>query len=55
MVFIISADFLENEVKSDWSGFKASKTIEEFKQLISIKISQMMSEEINITLKEKKS
>ena len=54
IVFIISADFLENEVKSDWSGFKASKTIEEVKQLISNKINQMMSEEINTTLKEKK-
>ena len=54
VVFIISADFLENEIKSDWSGFKPSKTIEEVKQLISNKINQMMSEEINITLKEKK-
>ena len=53
-VFIISADFLENEVKSDRTGFKESKTINDIKILISYKINQMMSDVINSSLKERK-
>ena len=53
-VFIISADFLENDVKSDWTGFRQSEVISDVKQLISQKINQMMSDVITSSIKEKK-
>lgn len=53
-VFLISADLLENEVKSDWTGFKESKLVSQIKETISNKINQVMGDVISSTLKDKK-
>lgn len=53
-VFIICADFLETEIKSDWTGFKQTKTVEDVRKLVSSKINKMMEEVIDISRKEKK-
>ena len=53
-VFLICADFLEEEVRTDWSGFKDTKIIEDVKKIVSTKINQMMGEVVNLSLKERK-
>ena len=53
-VFLICADFLENHVKSDWTGFKDEKIITNVKKIVSNKINNMMSDIILSNKKERK-
>ena len=51
---MICADFLENHVKSDWTGFKDEKIITNVKKIVSNKINNMMSDIILSNKKERK-
>lgn len=53
-VFLICANFLEDEVKSDWMGFKDTTIIKDVKKIVSNKINEIMRKTITTSLKEKK-
>lgn len=53
-VFLVVADFLENDIKSDWTGFKDNEFVKNIKLLISNEINKMMEDVTNSTFKEKK-
>ena len=53
-VFLICADFLENHVKINWTGFKDDKIIKNVKNLVANKIKDMMSNIIYANKKERK-
>ena len=53
-VFLICADFLENHVESDWTGFKDDKIINNIKNIVANKINDMMSDIILTNKKERK-
>lgn len=53
-VFLICADFLENHVESDWTGFKDDKIIDNVKNVVANKINDMMSDIILTNKKERK-
>ena len=53
-VFLICADFLENYVESDWTGFKDDKIINDVKNVVANKINDMMSDIILTNKKERK-
>ena len=53
-VFLICADFLENHVETDWTGFKDDKIIKNIKNVVANKINDMMSDIILSNKKERK-
>lgn len=53
-VFLICADFLENHVKTDWTGFKDDAVINEVKNLVADQINNLMSDIISANKKERK-
>lgn len=52
--FLVCADFLEEEVKSDWSGFESTDVVNEVKKIVACKINEIMVDVINCSRKEKK-
>ena len=53
-VFLICADFLENHVKTDWTGFKDDKIIKNVKNIVANQINDLMSDIISANKKERK-
>ena len=53
-VFLICADFLENHVESDWTGFKENKIIKDVKNIVANQINDLMSDIISANKKERK-
>ena len=53
-VFLICADFLENHVKTDWTGFKDDKIIKDVKNIVANQINDLMSDIISANKKERK-
>lgn len=53
-VFLICADFLENHVKTDWTGFKDDNIINEVKNVVANQINNLMSDIISANKKERK-
>ena len=53
-VFLICADFLENYVKTDWTGFKDDKNINNVKTIVADQINDLMSGIISANKKERK-
>lgn len=53
-VFLICADFLENYVKTDWTGFKEEIIINKVKNFVSDKINYLMKDIISTNKKERK-
>lgn len=53
-VFLICADFLEDYVKTDWTGFKDDNIINNVKNIVSNEINKIMSNIISANKKERK-
>ncbi len=53
-VFLVCADFLEEFVKSDWTGFENNDLILDIKEFVANKINQMMNDVIELNRKERK-